>query len=59
MTAQQFKEARQKLGLAQEALARELDISVYTVNRLENAHRPVPVTVELAIRYLLSRRRQT
>lgn len=40
-----LKERRQKLGISQEALAREVGISMGTINRLENTDcTPHPLT---------------
>lgn len=58
MNIEQFKEARAKLGRTQEGLARDLGVSVFTVNRWECGGRSIPGPVELAMRYLLSRRRR-
>lgn len=57
MTAKQFKEARKKLGVSQEALAQTLGISVWSVARYEKGSHPVPGPVNLALRYLVSTRR--
>ncbi len=60
MTAKQFKEARKKLGVSQEGLARLLGISLWSVARYERGQWPTPQPVELALRYLVSaKRRQT
>jgi transcriptional regulator with XRE-family HTH domain len=58
MTAAQFKEARKKLGVSQEALAHMLGISVRSVARYERGSHPVPKTVELALHYLVGTRRK-
>jgi transcriptional regulator with XRE-family HTH domain len=52
MYSLELKDARQRLNLTQLALAKELDLTVKTVNRYENGYE-VPKTVSMAVRHLL------
>lgn len=58
MTADEFIQGRRKLGLSQEDLAHELGMTASAINRYENGRRVIPKKIELALRYLLSRRRR-
>lgn len=53
--AEDLKSARHRLRLTQEALARELDVSLTTVARYERGRQAIPRLVELAVLYLESR----
>lgn len=47
MNAKEIKELRQKLGLTQEALARKLGVSYWTILRWENgSHLPSPLALQ-------------
>jgi transcriptional regulator with XRE-family HTH domain len=61
MTGTELRATRERLGMTQAALASALDISVSQLGNFERGtHRqtgrpcPIPRTVELAVRYLLS-----
>lgn len=53
MTSHQLREARLSLGLSQQALADELDMSRENVSRMEAGKKPIERRTELAVRYLL------
>ena len=55
MTAKQLKQARQKIGLTQQALAHELGVSIATVSRWETETMVVPKMVEVVMDLLISR----
>jgi transcriptional regulator with XRE-family HTH domain len=52
MSPAQFKAIRKRLGLSQEGIAREIDRSFVTVNRMEQGHTPVDVETAGRLRAL-------
>ena len=54
MTAKQLKQARQKIGLTQQALAHELGVSIATVSRWETETMVVPKMVEVVMGLLVA-----
>jgi transcriptional regulator with XRE-family HTH domain len=56
ITAKEFARLRKRMGLSQEQLSRALGVSAYTVSRYETGARPIPRKIELALRYLLSKK---
>ena len=56
MKGRSLRRIRRKLDLTQAALARELEVDVMTISRWERDVRPIPRTVELAVRYLEQRK---
>lgn len=52
MSPTEYREARDRLGLSQEALARKLDISTSTVQKREAGTSPIDYEAALAIRSL-------
>ena len=54
MTAKQLKQARQKIGLTQQALAHELGVSIATVSRWETETMVVPKMVEVVMGLLIA-----
>lgn len=58
MNREDLKRRREKLGLTQEQLARELDVTVLTVSRWERGVYPVPKHIELAVEALEKRRKE-
>lgn len=56
MTPEQFKQARSNLGLSFDKLAAALDMSRRQLIYYEQGEYPVPKAVEMAMRYLLSRK---
>lgn len=52
MTPSTLKTARQRLGLSQTALARELGLHLRTIAGYERGQNPVPRHVALAVAYL-------
>ncbi len=55
MTGEELKDARTRLGLSQEALARALELSVTSVNRYERGRQAIPRVVELAVVQVVAR----
>ena len=58
MTPEQMKRRREALGLTQEQLARELDVTAMSVSRWERGVYPIPQYIELALEALENRRRE-
>jgi transcriptional regulator with XRE-family HTH domain len=58
MTREDLQLKRKALGLTQEQLARELDVTVLTVSRWERGVYRVPRHIELAVEALERRRRE-
>jgi transcriptional regulator with XRE-family HTH domain len=58
MNREELKRRRENLGLTQEQLARELDVTVLTVSRWERGVYPVPKHIELAVEALEKRRKE-
>ena len=58
MNREDLKRRRENLGLTQEQLARELDVTVLTVSRWERGVYPVPKHIELAVEALERRRKE-
>jgi len=56
MTPDELTNAREKLGLSQSALARDLGISRVTLWRHETGKSDIPVLVSLAVEALMNRR---
>lgn len=52
MTADQFTDARKRLGWTQARLAQELDITLSAVWRMEKGRRPISRRTELAMKWL-------
>jgi DNA-binding XRE family transcriptional regulator len=52
VTAAQFKAARAKLGLTQQALAQNLGMTINAIYKMEAGDRPVTKVTALAMRYL-------
>jgi len=52
MTREDLQFRRRALGLTQEQLARELDVTVLTVSRWERGVYPIPRHIELAVEAL-------
>lgn len=59
MTPQELRQARQTLGLTQEALARKLQTTRMTITRYEGGARRIPGIVDALIRQLMSTPRPT
>jgi transcriptional regulator with XRE-family HTH domain len=54
MTAQDLRECRERLGLTQAELAREVGVRSDTLSRWERGERKIPKTVEiLVVKYLV------
>jgi transcriptional regulator with XRE-family HTH domain len=58
MNREDLRRRRENLGLTQEQLARELDVTVLTVSRWERGVYPVPKHIELAVEALEKRRKE-
>ena len=58
MKPEDLKRRREALGLTQEQLARELEVTVMTVSRYERGVNPIPHVIELALEALERRRRE-
>jgi len=58
MTREDLYLRRKALGLTQEQLARELDVTVLTVSRWERGVYPIPRHIELAVEALERRRKE-
>lgn len=58
MNREDLKHRRENLGLTQEQLARELDVTVLTISRWERGVYPVPKHIELAVEALEKRRKE-
>lgn len=58
MTPLELKQARQSLGLSQQALAAELGLTRVFIGLMERGEKPIETRTELAVLYLLSRQRQ-
>jgi transcriptional regulator with XRE-family HTH domain len=56
LTGRELRKIRLRLGLTQAQMTVRLDLDRRTIGRYERGERPVPRVVELAVRYLLSRR---
>lgn len=57
MSPARFRVARKRLGLTQEALARELDVSFVTVNRMEQGHSAIDAEMAGKLRALWKKRK--
>lgn len=58
MTGKQLRSRRRtRLKLSQEALARELGMSVFTISRYEQEHAPIPRVVAFAVHWLCTKPR--
>ncbi len=58
MKPEELQRRREALGLTQEQLARELDVTVTTVSRWERGVFPVPHYISLALEALERRRKE-
>lgn len=58
MKSDELKQRREALGLTQEQLARELDVTTMSVSRWERGVYPIPHYIELALEAIEMRRRQ-
>jgi transcriptional regulator with XRE-family HTH domain len=58
MNPQDFKRRREDLGLTQEQLARELEVTTMTVSRYERGVHPIPHVLALALEALERRRKE-
>jgi transcriptional regulator with XRE-family HTH domain len=58
MTPADLKRRREALGLTQEQLARELDVTTMTVSRYERGVNAIPHIFELALEALERRRKE-
>tara|TARA_R100000808_G_scaffold22281_1_gene48407 strand:- start:336 stop:539 length:204 start_codon:yes stop_codon:yes gene_type:complete len=54
MTPNEFKHARQVLGLSQSKLANHLDVSYQTIQAWEQGRNPISKVVEMAVLHLLN-----
>jgi DNA-binding XRE family transcriptional regulator len=54
MAPEQFKQARQKLGYTQQALADKLDMTSRAIGGMERGEFPIELRTELAVKHLLS-----
>ena len=52
MTAEEFKQARERMRLTQKDLASRLDVTETTIYRYETGVNPIPRTVELALKQI-------
>lgn len=57
MTSEQLKIARSRLNWSQVRLAKELDLTVFTISRYERGDK-IPRSVELAVEFILAKRRE-
>ena len=53
MTPTQYKNARTRLGLTQQKLAKKLDIDTRQVGRRESGEQPIRLESQLAMKWLL------
>ena len=53
MTPEEFRAARERLGLSVGALARRLGVNVRTVRRWQNGHHNIPAPVAVAVAALV------
>ena len=58
MKPEELKRRREVLGLTQEQLARELDVTTMSVSRWERGIHPIPHYIELALEAIEMRRRR-
>ena len=58
MTPQEFKNARQVLGLSQSKMSHRLGVSFQTVQAWEQGRNPINKVVEMAVSHLLKRKNQ-
>ena len=56
MTAKQLRATRSRLGISQTELGKRLGVAFVTINRWENGHREIPMSVSLALKFLTKRR---
>jgi transcriptional regulator with XRE-family HTH domain len=56
MTGKRFKQIRLKLGLTQKQLAKLLGVWTNTVAVWDRGEKPIPTTVELAMKLLLEKK---
>ena len=54
MTPQEFKNARQALGLSQSKMSHQLEVSFQTVQAWEQGRNPINNVVEMAVLHLLN-----
>lgn len=55
MTPDKVRQVRKMLGITQRELGTRLGMTVQQISNYENGRSPAPVTVELALNYLLGR----
>lgn len=53
MTGEELRNARMSLGFTQKQLGDHLDVRQEYISRLENGHRPISHTIELAINFII------
>jgi len=58
MTREEFKHARQVLGLSQSKMAVQLGVAFQTVRAWEQGRNPISRVVEMAVFHLLKRKNQ-
>jgi len=58
MKPEELRRRREALGLTQEQLARELDVTTMSVSRWERGVHPIPLYIGLALEALEGRRRK-
>jgi len=58
MTANEYREAREKLGLSQMALAAAVGVTNKTISNRERGSKPVTKEAEMAILFLLENSRE-
>ena len=54
MTPDEFKQAREVLGLSQSKMAQQLDVSYQTIQAWEQGRIPINKVVEMAVLHLLN-----
>jgi len=57
VTGSKFRKLRRDAGYSQSQLSRELDITIRSLTRWERGETPVPKIAELALKYVIEKRR--
>jgi len=57
MTGKEFRKLRVDAGYSQAQLCREIDVAVRTMTRWETGETPIPKMAELALRYVVEKKR--
>jgi transcriptional regulator with XRE-family HTH domain len=57
VSGNEFLKLRKQMGLSQEELSREIDVSERGIRRWERSETPIPKIAELAMKYIVEKAR--